>query len=314
MQNRSNVKFEPLSINDHQQLHIQLSRHPTLHHHTLNIAMIPRRLAASVVRSTINIRPLSSSSLLRAVRSTRSRPPVKSRRKHPTTTLQADHSGHEEVITSPIIEEGLLLPSSVDVVRDELGVIDNQRNIEGVKRLLAVPALVIARQLEMMNLFLGYEQANKYQILDPEGVLLGYLMEEETSLKGAVIRQVLKRNRPFKASVLGINGELLLTIRRPFSFINSKIFISVPGSEGQEDIVIGEVQQSFHIYKRRYQFYVKREEEMEQFAETDEGLMAWDFRVKNEESEVIGSINRYASLTFAFFAFCASLIIILPFP
>lgn len=30
----------------------------------------------------------------------------------------------------------------------------------------------------MMNLFLGYEEANKYQLLSPNGDLLGYLMEE----------------------------------------------------------------------------------------------------------------------------------------
>lgn len=45
--------------------------------------------------------------------------------------------------------------------------------------ILAKPSIVIQRQLEMMNVLLGYEQANKYIIMDPQGNGVGYLAEQE---------------------------------------------------------------------------------------------------------------------------------------
>lgn len=122
--------------------------------------------------------------------------------------------------------------------------------------------------------------------MNPAGEILGHIMEEEVGTKGMIVRQLLKNRRPFKATILSVNGDVLLSIRRPFSLINSRIYVSVDGVD------IGEVQQSFHVYKRRYQFYLSREGEMSQFGDTDEGFLAWDFRVKGEKGETISSINR----------------------
>lgn len=60
-------------------------------------------------------------------------------------------------------------------------------------------------------------------------------------------------------------------IRRPFSWINSRIYISTPSSTESEadETVIGEAQQEFHVWRRRYHHFVKREGVMEQFGETD---------------------------------------------
>lgn len=84
-------------------------------------------------------------------------------------------------------------------------------------------------------------------------------------------------------------------IHRPFSWINSRIFISIPASQdapSPDDAQIGEVQQEWHVYRRRYNHFVSREGEMEQFGTTDAGLLAWDFPITNEKGEPIGSINR----------------------
>lgn len=133
--------------------------------------MIRRYLGTPTIRLLpkpilVSHRYISISPLLSAVRLARSRPPIRSRRsKHPVTAI-SQTVGEEEggVTASPDIEEDLTtcLPSSVEVARDERGVIDTQRNGEAVKTLLGVPALVIARQIEMMNLFLG-----KYIDFDP---------------------------------------------------------------------------------------------------------------------------------------------------
>ncbi|GEM06739.1 scramblase family protein [Rhodotorula toruloides] len=190
-------------------------------------------------------------------------------------------------------------------------------------------AIVVVRQLEPLNLFLGWEQANRYQLLSPEGHLLGYLLEEETSIAGTMSRQFLRNHRPFKATVISPDGEVLLRIHRPFAWINSRIYVSTPTSgsstardakeemqrleapssssssastalttrqveaEHQDDgELIGESQQEWHIYRRRYNHFVKRGDEMIQFANTDAGFLAWDFSVRDEEGKVVGSINR----------------------
>lgn len=158
----------------------------------------------------------------------------------------------------------------------------------------------------------------RYQLLSPEGTLLGYLMEEELGMRGTITRQLLKTHRAFKATVLDTEGNVLLRvrplsppsslsrtlltlrtaqIRRPFSWINSRIYISTPLASDPEadDNVIGEAQQVWHLYRRQYNQFVKRGEEgeMVQFGSTDSGFLAWDFFVKNEAGDTIGSINRF---------------------
>lgn len=102
----------------------------------------------------------------------------------------------------------------VQVPHDPQGVLDLASGewSDKARRLLAVSGIVVVRQLEMMNVLLGYEEANKYQLLSPEGVLLGYLMEEEVGMKGMMMRQMLKTHRAFKATVLDIDGEVILRV------------------------------------------------------------------------------------------------------
>ncbi|TKA58492.1 hypothetical protein B0A53_00232 [Rhodotorula sp. CCFEE 5036] len=203
------------------------------------------------------------------------------------------------------------------------------RSSRGYPALLSQSAIVVARQLEPLNVFLGWEEANKYQLLSPEGHLLGYLLEEESSLVGTMSRQLLKTHRPFRATVISPDGEVLLRVQRPFSWINSRIYISTPSGaastaqDAKNEMqrieqsgtnptstaltthdpatpppppdtgeIIGETQQEWHWYRRRYNHFVRRGDEMVQFARTDSGFLAWDFFVRDESNQVIGSINR----------------------
>ncbi|PRQ73119.1 Scramblase-domain containing protein [Rhodotorula toruloides] len=219
----------------------------------------------------------------------------------------------------------------VHVPHDSEGVLDRATGswAEHTRTLLSQPAIVVVRQIELLNVFVGFEQANKYQLLSPEGKLLGYLLEEETSIAGTMSRQLLRNHRPFKAVVISPDGQVLLRIHRPFAWINSRIYVSTPtsGSSNAQDAkeemqrleapgassssastalttrqpeqeyqddgeIIGETQQEWHIYRRRYNHFIKRGDEMVQFAKTDAGFLAWDFSVRDEEGKVVGSINR----------------------
>ncbi|KAK4050140.1 hypothetical protein OIV83_003711 [Microbotryomycetes sp. JL201] len=200
--------------------------------------------------------------------------------------------------------EGNLPPASrlpVNVPHDETGVIDNATGqwADKLKTLLANPAIVVARELEMLNVLMGYEQANKYKIMSPEGTVLAYLIEEDLGLGRAIARQAFKTHRAFKATVIDPEGHVILIIRRPFSWINSRIYACTPSENGNPndpDKVIGEAQQEWHLYRRKYNQFVSRQAndgpEMVQFGVVDEGFLAWDFTCRNETGEPIASISR----------------------
>jgi hypothetical protein len=50
----------------------------------------------------------------------------------------------------------------------------------------------------MMNVFLGFEQANRYVIMNVNGEHVGYLAEEDQGIMSTITRQVLRTHRPFK--------------------------------------------------------------------------------------------------------------------
>jgi hypothetical protein len=119
-------------------------------------------------------------------------------------------------------------------------------------------------------------------------------MEEDLTLGSTLKRNMLGTHRAFKATVLDAEGNIILRIRRPYSWINSRIYVSTPSENDDEagETVIGEAQQEWHLYRRKYNHFVSRDGEMVQFASTDSGLLAWDFYVRDEEGNIIGSINR----------------------
>jgi uncharacterized protein YxjI len=144
-------------------------------------------------------------------------------------------------------------------------------------------SLVIGRQMEMMNLFLGFEQASKFVIQDTNGNQIGYLAEEDGGIAKAVQRQILRTHRPFSATVFDKDGSIVLKIQRAFSIINSRI--TIENSDGE---VIGEVHQVWHPWKRRYALFIDKV----QFAKVDGGFLSWDFDVVDEDLSLIGNVSR----------------------
>jgi Scramblase len=105
-------------------------------------------------------------------------------------------------------------------------------------RLFQHETLVIQRQVEMLSIFFGYEQYNRYAIstvptlLDHEGhleqsELLGYLVEE-TSFMKSIGRQILGAHRPFHAILMDPYGRPLLEFHRPWTLVNSKLSVTLP--------------------------------------------------------------------------------------
>ncbi|KAJ1337093.1 hypothetical protein BSLG_006853 [Batrachochytrium salamandrivorans] len=129
-----------------------------------------------------------------------------------------------------------------------------------ISSVLAHPALVISRQLEMMSVLIGYEQANKYSIKDPGGTDVGFIAEEEMSFSGTILRQLLRTRRAFKAVVLDRSGTVVLKL----------------------------IGREWHLWRRRYELFMKKR----QFAGIDGQFWAWDFELKDEHDGRLGSVNR----------------------
>jgi len=80
-----------------------------------------------------------------------------------------------------------------------------------------------------------------------------------------------------------------MRVSRPFSFINSRITVSLGPDESN---IIGECQQEWHPYKRRYNLFLKRDEGFEQFAKIDSGFLSYDFYPADKDGKVLAAINR----------------------
>lgn len=101
------------------------------------------------------------------------------------------------------------LLSPVRVAEDPNGVL-NERH--PAASLLSNSALVVERQLEMMNIMVGFEQANKYVIMDPHGNHVGFMAEQELGMGSSLARQFLRTHRRFTAHVFDRNMKEVLRV------------------------------------------------------------------------------------------------------
>lgn len=158
--------------------------------------------------------------------------------------------------------------------------------------ILANSSIVVERQLEMMNVLMGLEQANKYVIMDPQGNHIGYMAEQD-GVVDAIERQVLRTHREFTTHVFDRNQKEVLRFHRPVTWVYSRIRVfdalnprpdleyspetsvakgvkttpSVVYQEGAADIspmrisemrVIGEAQQDYTFFNRKYNLFLYR--------------------------------------------------------
>ncbi|KAJ0241740.1 Phospholipid scramblase [Hirschfeldia incana] len=150
-----------------------------------------------------------------------------------------------------------------------------------IATLLARSNLLITRDIEWANLVLGFEQENRYAVVDvcyPEAPV-GSIREQSH----VIMRQLLRSRRPFVASITDALGNELFRVRRPFWWITSSIYAEIDGEE------IGVVHRRWHLWRRIYDLYLGNE----QFAVVENpGFWNWTFTVKDAEGEVLAQIDR----------------------
>lgn len=63
-----------------------------------------------------------------------------------------------------------------------------------------------------MNVMLGFEQANKYVIMDPQGSHIGYMAERELGMGNMLARQMARTHRSFTTHVFDKQGTEVLRV------------------------------------------------------------------------------------------------------
>ncbi|KAL9124015.1 MAG: hypothetical protein Q9217_006614 [Psora testacea] len=117
------------------------------------------------------------------------------------------------------------LLSPVHIPEDPSGVLNEKHPATSI---LANSAIVVTRQLELMNVMMGFEQANKYVIMDPQGQHIGFMAEMDLGMGNMFKRQMFNTHRSFTTHVFDRFGKEVLRFHRPFAWISSRIGIYDP--------------------------------------------------------------------------------------
>ncbi|KAJ9316677.1 hypothetical protein DTO271D3_3184 [Paecilomyces variotii] len=156
-------------------------------------------------------------------------PPISESKKRPSNEGEKPGSqSNAEALSSALrdtnpSDNNLLSP--VYVPEDPNGVLKEKHPAAG---LLANSALVVQRQLEVMNVMLGFEQANRYVIMDASGNHVGYMAEQERGMGNMMARQWFRTHRSFVTHVFDKYENEVLRFHRPFSWVNSHIRVYDP--------------------------------------------------------------------------------------
>ncbi|KAK9432751.1 Scramblase-domain-containing protein [Lipomyces doorenjongii] len=174
-------------------------------------------------------------------------------------------------------------------------VIDDPRGIiqrsDLVTPILENPELVIRREIEIIGLAVGYEQANRYTLMSRDRVLFGSMEEVDQGFLSFITRQLYRLHRPFTVRAYDVFGNHILTLRRRFSWINSRLQVFLPRNENSEEVLIGESHQRWHPWRRQYNLFL-REESFTQFAIINAPFLAYRFDLLNEQSRLLGIVWR----------------------
>ncbi|KAL8851231.1 MAG: hypothetical protein Q9221_003862 [Calogaya cf. arnoldii] len=117
------------------------------------------------------------------------------------------------------------LLSPVHVPEDPNGVLNEKHPAAYI---LTNSGIVVQMQLELLNVMIGFEQANKYVILEPQGNHIGYMAEQDNSMGRTMARQMLSTHRSFTTHVFDKYEKEVLRFHRPFSWISSRIGVYDP--------------------------------------------------------------------------------------
>ena len=163
-------------------------------------------------RRSVNARPATASSRL----------PVRNRRLPPNTPPKPASLAAANLtpkLHKPALNRGndAALQQDLSAAKVPVVVADDPQGVlqpsdAGPSTLLSTPYLLVERELEALNIFLGYEQANRYVIKTTDDQVVGYLIEEDSGFGKAISRQFLRTHRAFSCIVMDKEGKVIMRV------------------------------------------------------------------------------------------------------
>lgn len=135
------------------------------------------------------------------------RPPTPSSRKPPQEEPEKNLTLSDALKDTKNEDNSLLSP--VHIPEDPDGILNEKHPAASI---LANSGIVVQRQLELMNVMIGFEQANKYIILDPQGNHIGFMAEQDSSMGRTMTRQILSTHRSFTTHVFDKHEKEVLRV------------------------------------------------------------------------------------------------------
>ncbi|XBW38553.1 hypothetical protein QEN19_004141 [Hanseniaspora menglaensis] len=185
------------------------------------------------------------------------------------------------------------------IIPPRKGATKSNSHVLTVHPLLNEPTLVIKREIEYMNLILGFEQRNIYRIYNANGLELGVFKEEENGIWSAIKRQLMRTRRPFKMQFwpsLQDYYDPSIQIERNFKFINSHVqCVLNDGNSAFNGEVVAESKQIWHMWRRKYELFAKydlQDNFIDKFAECNSPLLSWEFYNKNQVGLISSGVDR----------------------
>lgn len=129
--------------------------------------------------------------------------------------MQAEKKSGVDAVSSALHDanpENNNLLAPVHIPEDPNGVLNEMHPATNI---LKNSAIVVTRQLELMNVMIGFEQANKYVIMDPHGQHIGFMAEKDLGMGNMFKRQMFSTHRSFTTHVFDKFGKEVLRVRCP---------------------------------------------------------------------------------------------------
>ena len=101
---------------------------------------------------------------------------------------------------------------------------------EELQDMLMQPAIVVNQQVELSNVLIGIDSANKYSLHAPTGQQLGQ-SAEVGGVGGFIRRQIFRNARSANVKLFGNRGTEIAEMRKPFKFIFSEVAATIGGAE-----------------------------------------------------------------------------------
>ena len=99
-----------------------------------------------------------------------------------------------------------------------------------LQSMLMQQAIVVHQEVELSNVLVGFDSANKYSLHAPNGQKLAQ-SAETGGVGGFFLRQMFRNSRAANLKLFGMNGAEIAEMRKPFRFIFAEIAATIGGQE-----------------------------------------------------------------------------------